>query len=113
MTTNSALEIPPGIEGDPNAIEVARIWAAHGQQYVHLRFGLWEDAGTWGIMLVDLARHIANAYEEDGRGDYFAVLGRIRQLFDVEWDSPTDIAKGGITPRPVLKPVSVTRRLSQ
>jgi len=50
--------------------------------------GLWEDAGNWGIILVDLARHVANAYEHDWRGDYFEVLGRIRELFDAEWDSP-------------------------
>ena len=97
MTTPHALQIPPGVEGDPNATEIARIWAAHGQQHGHLRSGLWEDAGNWGIMLVDLARHVANAYEQDGRGDYFEVLGRIRQLFDAEWDSPTDIATGKLT----------------
>jgi hypothetical protein len=60
---SKALEIPSTVEGDPNALEIARIWAAHGQQHVALRSGLWEDAGNWGIMLVDLARHVANAYE--------------------------------------------------
>jgi hypothetical protein len=100
MSKSNALEIPSTVAGDPNALEIARIWAAHGQQHVHLRSGLWEDAGNWGIMLVDLARHVANAYEHDGRGDYFEVLGRIRELFDAEWDSPTDIARGELTENP-------------
>jgi hypothetical protein len=100
MNEPNALEIPPTVESDPKAIEIARIWAAHGQQHVHLRSGLWDDAGHWGIMLVDLARHVANAYEQDGRGDYFAVLGRIREIFDAEWDSPTDIARGKLTEKP-------------
>ena len=51
-------------------------------------------------MLVDFARHIANAYEQDGRGDYFEVLARIREMFDAEWDSPTDIATGKLTEEP-------------
>ena len=46
-------------------MEVARIWAAHGRQHVHIRTGLWEDPGAWGIMLVDLARHAANIYEQE------------------------------------------------
>jgi hypothetical protein len=96
MNDANALEIPATVARDPKATEIARIWAAHGQQHVHLRSGLWADAGNWGIMLVDLARHVANAYEQDGRGDYFAVLARIREIFDAEWDSPTDIAKGNL-----------------
>ena len=97
MSQHKALEIPPTVEGDPKAIEIARIWAAHGQQHVHLRSDLWADAGNWGIMLVDLARHVANAYEQDGRGDYFEVLARIREIFEAEWDSPTDIVRGKLT----------------
>ena len=97
MSEANALEIPATAMGDPNALEIARIWAAHGQQHVHLRSDLWPDAGNWGIMLVDLARHVANAYEQDGRADYFAVLARIRAIFDAEWDSPTDIARGNLT----------------
>jgi hypothetical protein len=94
MNKANALEIPPTVEGHPKAVEIARIWAAHGQQDVYLRSGLWADAGYWGIMLVDFARHVANAYEQDGRGGYFVVLARIRELFDAESDSPTDIARG-------------------
>ena len=94
MNQLNALIVPPKVLEDPNATEVARIWIAHGRQYVHIRTGIWEDPAAWGIMLVDFARHIANAYEADGRGDYFNVLSEIRRLFDAEWDAPTDIATG-------------------
>ena len=100
MSQANSLEIPSTVEGDPNATEIARIWAAHGQQHVHLRSGLWADAGNWGIMLVDIARHVANAYEQDGGGDYFEVLARIREIFEAEWNSPTDIARGKLTDEP-------------
>ena len=46
MSEASSLEIPSTVEGDPNATEIARIWAAHGQQHVQLRSGLWADAGN-------------------------------------------------------------------
>jgi len=97
MSQANALELPPAVEGDPKAREIAPIWAAHGQQHVHLRSGLWADPGNWGIMLVDLARHVANAYEQDGRGDYFEVLSRIHDIFEAEWRSPTAIARGKLT----------------
>ncbi len=95
----NALEIPLNVEGDPKATEIARIWAAHGRQQVHIRTGIWSDAGNWGIMLADFAKHIANAYEEDGRGDYLEVLARIREMFDAEWKAPTDVPAGELTPK--------------
>ena len=100
MNKVNALSVPHTAASDPNGIEVARIWAAHGRQHVHIRTGLWEDPAVWGIMLVDFARHIANAYEADGRGDYFEVLAKIRHTFDAEWDSPTDIATGQLSSDP-------------
>lgn len=100
MSEPNALQIPATVAGDPKATEIARIWAAHGQQHVQLRSGVWEDPGSWGIMLVDLARHVANAYEQDGRGDYFEVLSRIHDIFEAEWNSPTDIARGKLTQEP-------------
>ena len=39
-------------------------------------------------MLADVARHVANAYEQNERGDYFEVLTRIRQIFDAECRPP-------------------------
>ncbi|MEY2485245.1 MAG: hypothetical protein QOH39_893 [Verrucomicrobiota bacterium] len=94
------LEIPNTVLDDPKATEIARIWAAHDKMHVHIQTGLWPDAGNWGIMLADFAKHIANAYEQDGRGDYFKVLARIREIFEAEWDSPTDIPTGTLTRKP-------------
>jgi hypothetical protein len=43
-------------------------------------------------MLVDIAQHAANAYENEGP-DRKVVLARIRELFDSEWSAPTDVVK--------------------
>ena len=49
----------------------------------------WKDAGAWGLLLVDVARHAAQAYANEGE-DPKVVLIRIRELFDAEWSAPTD-----------------------
>ena len=41
-------------------------------------------------MLVDIARHVAKAYENTGDLSEEAALKRIKELFDAEWASPTD-----------------------
>jgi hypothetical protein len=45
-------------------------------------------------MLVDLARHIASAYEQAGTVSRADALARIREAFDAEWSSPTDDPTG-------------------
>ena len=88
------LDLPPAVKTDPRSIEIARVWAAHGGQHVTLNPHLWDDPGAWGVMLVDLARHVANAYEQlDGR-ERAETLARIKAAFEAEWDSPTDEARG-------------------
>lgn len=68
MPDQGYLEIPQAAGADPNAFELLRVWVANKQQHVSLRTGVWEDPAAWGIMLADLARHIAETYhQEEGR----------------------------------------------
>jgi len=83
-----ALE-PPPLASRRDAVEVLRVWtAADGPQQVALRTA-WSDPAAWGLLLVDIARHAARAYERDGR-DATEALSRIREGFDAEWTSATD-----------------------
>ena len=91
----NALSVPPASSGDPNAFEIARIWVAHGAQHVTLKHDVWPDPAAWGILLADLARHVANAYGQSGR-DPGDVCRRIREGFEAEMESPTDAPKGKI-----------------
>src|SRR3954452_23983640 len=87
------LQPPPIAEADPRATEVLRVWAVPGNpQQLTLRTS-WKDAGAWGLMLVDIARHAAQAYAKEGQ-DSADVIARIREMFDAEWDSPTDEPQG-------------------
>ena len=47
-------------------------------------------------MSVDLARHVANAYEQLEAHDIDEVLALIRLGFEAEWESPTDEVEGEV-----------------
>jgi hypothetical protein len=47
-------------------------------------------------MLVDLAKHLANVYEQAEGRDRREVLERIKLGFDAVWESPTDEAQGHV-----------------
>jgi hypothetical protein len=88
----NALELPQIAQNNPQAVEILRVWAVPGSpQQLTLRT-TWKDAGAWGLLLVDVARHAAQAYAQEGQ-DPGVVLARIRQLFDAEWAAPTDEPK--------------------
>jgi hypothetical protein len=78
----SELPVPPLAAADRNARELVRVWAASGRQHVSIATGLWSDPAAWGLLLVDLARHAANAYEQTEGRKASEVLARIKAAFD-------------------------------
>lgn len=88
------LPIPPAARADGKAIELLRIWAAGGQQHVTLAASLWEAPECWGVMLVDLAKHLAIAYQQSNAVNPAETLRRIKAGFDAEWSEPTDSPHG-------------------
>ena len=95
MKPEHELSIPEPALADPAARELLRVWAARDAQHVSIATGLWKDRAAWGIALVDLARHIARAYELTGKDGKIA-LERIRAGFDAEWSHPTDEPTGRV-----------------
>ena len=88
------LLIPPSAETDPNSVELLRLWAAHEGQHVSIQAGAYEDPFAWGIVLADLARHIAVAYEQDKGLDKTKTLEIIRAGLLAELCDPTDEPTG-------------------
>ena len=82
------LPIPPEALTDPKAFEIARIWGANDKQHVSL-YIQWDDPAIVGLILVDLARHAANYYQQTQGHPIDKVLARIKEGFDAEWDDPT------------------------
>lgn len=68
------------------AVELLRVWSASDDQHFVIATDVWEDPAMWGMLLVDLARHIAASYGPD-RSMY--VLDRLKMGMDAEWDTPT------------------------
>ncbi|MBI4548825.1 MAG: DUF5076 domain-containing protein [Ignavibacteriae bacterium] len=90
------LTIPNAALQDINSIEILRVWIAHQQQHVSVMTGIWDDPFAWGMMLSDLAKHVANAYQQQDDRDFEETLVRIKSGFDAEMDSPTDTPRGKI-----------------
>lgn len=55
---------------------------------------MWEDPAAWGIMLADLARHVANAYQQDVGLNPEESLRRIKAALEAELSGPTDEPSG-------------------
>lgn len=100
MPDDPELLVPAYISQGPMAREILRVWVADGEDgavHVVLRADAWSDPAGWGILLVDLARHVARAYEEGTGRPADDALARVRAGFDAEWSEPTDEPSGGLT----------------
>jgi hypothetical protein len=94
MGASKQLQIPDVALSDEKAYELARVWVAQKAEHVSLCIGTWEDPVAWGIVLADLARHVAIGYEQDKGLDRKETLRRISAALLAELDSPTDNPTG-------------------
>jgi len=98
MGSEKTLDIPPAARRDKASFEVMRVWIAEKSQHVSIQTGAWEDPFAWGIVLADLARHIALADQiQNKKPDSEAFLARLLEGFQAEIDDPTDEPEGEVT----------------
>jgi Domain of unknown function (DUF5076) len=98
MGVEKVLTIPEEAQKDKASFEVLRVWIANQAQHVSIRSGAWEDPFAWGIVLADLARHIALAHQLQNEGaDSEAFLNRLLEGFEAEIENPTDEPEGEVT----------------
>lgn len=90
------LPIPPSSQLSDEAAEVLRVWINSDRSMDVSLIPAFQDPGAWGILLVDIARHVARAYADSGEATEEDTLSAIRELFLAEWDNPTD--RGQTTP---------------
>ena len=60
------LPVPEAVARAKRSMEMARIWIVDGSQIVSLSQNLWSDPGNWGILLVDLTKHLSRQYADAG-----------------------------------------------
>jgi len=91
------LEAPRYAAQDDSASEVMRVWTGQ-TEYVSLTHRLYKDPGTWGHLLCQVARHVANSYQLNGYGTREDVLAAIRtQLLETWGDPSTDVSDGFVS----------------
>ncbi len=97
MTKLNELAVPPAAHAAPDATELVRAWVANKGLHCSLRPGVFGDDEVimWGILLSDMAWHIAAALEQMQGKPKQEILATIREHFDFEIDSPTAEASGG------------------
>jgi hypothetical protein len=90
-----SLDRPHEVTSDAGAVEVLSAWLkSDGRNTVALRPDAFPDPAMWGLLLADIARHVANALHEAGGDEAMNVLGRIREGIIAELDHPTDAPLG-------------------
>jgi hypothetical protein len=91
------LPIPSAVSTDKQSFEILRIWISSGKQVVTLKDRVWKDPAAWGLMLADLAKHVARMYQQTEEMDYHQCLIRVLEGFHAEMDRPTDQPEGKIS----------------
>jgi hypothetical protein len=84
------LHIPPEVWEDENARELLRAWAANKSLHVSFQTD-WNEPWKWGMFLADMARHAARALASENLCSQTKALAEIRDKFEQELDSPTDV----------------------
>jgi len=83
-----ALLIPPTAL-EQGGVEVLRAAIVDGSLHVSLRRA-FDDPEAWGMLIADVARHVARIYATEGNFPEQQTLERVRAIFNAEMDSPTD-----------------------
>jgi len=83
-----ALHIPPTAL-EQGGVEVLRAAIVEGGLHVSLRRA-FDDPEAWGMLIADIARHVARIYATEDKFREEETLERIRAIFDSEMDAPND-----------------------
>jgi len=90
------LDTPADVDASNESLELLRAFAADGQLQVALSWDAWPDVSNWGVLLADLARHVANAREQQLGVPASATLAEIRLAFDDAWGWDADTDEGSV-----------------
>ena len=80
--------IPPAAL-EQGGVEVLRAAIVDGGLHVSIRRA-FDDPEAWGMLIADIARHVARIYATETKMSEDDVLERVRNIFEAEMDAPTD-----------------------
>jgi hypothetical protein len=76
----------PPPSSDEEGLEILRAWIQDDTLHCSLLAHAFTEPATWGTVLADLARHAAEAMNEDDGVDTAEALRAIRDAFTAELD---------------------------
>jgi hypothetical protein len=99
MPKANELSIPPGAQTDAKSVEIVRAWVAHEGLHCSINPLIWKEneAIGWGVLLSDIARHVADALYQSKKLNRAETLAEILRVFEDELESPTGEVEGGFT----------------
>jgi Domain of unknown function (DUF5076) len=89
MAAFEPLKVPPTAL-EKGGTEVLRAAIVDGGLYVSLRRA-FDDPEAWGMLMADLARHVARIYATEMNMREEETLARVRGIFEAEMDAPTGL----------------------
>ena len=97
------LVVPPAAQQDEDSVQMLSTWIAQKGLHSTLNIGFFsangrDEAGSWGILIADLVRHIGNAWQEEQGVPAEATVASIRQALEAELDYPTSRVTGSFHP---------------
>jgi hypothetical protein len=94
------LSIPGAALDDGASVEMIRVWIASKRLHCSIKVGMYQESSkvreqkAWGIILADVARHVASALESGYGMDRQSVLHEITRAFNSELAQPTSPVEG-------------------
>ena len=99
------LSIPPAAIRDEDSVELTRVWIAEQGLHCSMKIGMYAEAGdgtkevaAWGVILADLAQHVADALSAEGFGSREDLFESLVQTFNDEVSAPTSPRTGQFGP---------------
>lgn len=83
------LAIPFAVHQSSDATEILRAWIVDHGLHVSLQRG-FDDPAVWGVLLTDVARHVARIFETENICGEDEALEKIKATLDAEWDGETN-----------------------
>jgi len=90
--------IPPDARENEEALEILRAFIVDGGLSIAFT-PAFDEPGTWGVVLADLARHVSRAFERDGTCEASEALQRIVATFSAEMRRESDPGLTSMQPK--------------
>ncbi len=97
--------IPEAALRDENAVEMLRVWVAEERLHCSMKVGMYRETTqfaedeAWGTILADVAKHLANAMEEQYQVPAGQTLSSLRAAFLRDIDKESGNPQGGFVDR--------------